>query len=546
MLSTLHFPTLVLQVSIPTAPQLGSFLQSLVTWALVALAIYGVLFYGVRLLLRKWEKEIAIVTLNVSQAPLLAILILVSLKISLVSLKQFPFYTVVEKVLSAFIVVAATYWIAQLFTQVIAFSLKKYAQQSEAMWDDVLVPLLESTLPLLVYLMGGFLFVQTLGIDLTGLWVAFGGATFVLGFALKDILANFFSGLVLLIDTPFQFGDVILLPDGSLAIIKKVGIRLTNLFLIDTHCELYVPNGTIESSKIINLSRPAPHYYYALKIPGRADTDPAKAISIIREVALAHPDTLGELDEKIKLLDHYYQYSNAATGVNEHRRLKIETGRERLVAEKKLNSNLQEIRQKLEDLGEKIQFLEKGGLEAKESQDIQSYYLAIVKQVGLDVVVERQGKRRVSRLEESSDEETLIHSVRTWYKAWSKDPDLSQPDLETLQEEWERKLELLKRRVNKLFQKISQPRIDERKLDDYTLELLKWMEEQFKNIQPLWQEPKIWTDQISDGGGAASIDYLVKFYVDNIKLEQCQRGNRVKSEVQAEMILQLRQAYIYR
>src|ERR687886_450796 len=279
MLTTLHFPTLALQVSVPTVAQLGSFLQSLLTWGLVALAIYSFLFYGLRLLLRKWEKEIAIVTLNVSQAPLLAILILVSLKISLVSLKQFPFYTVVEKVLSAFIVVAVTYWIAQLFTQVIAFYLKKYAQQSEAMWDDVLVPLLESTLPLLVYLMGGFLFLQTLGIDLTGLWVAFGGATFVLGFALQDILANFFSGLVLLIDTPFQFGDVISLPNGSLAVIKKVGIRLTKLFMIDTHCDLYIPNGTLEGQDIINLSRPAPHYYYSLSIPLRADTEPAIAMS---------------------------------------------------------------------------------------------------------------------------------------------------------------------------------------------------------------------------------------------------------------------------
>jgi MscS family membrane protein len=72
------------------------------------------------------------------------------------------------------------------------------------------------------------------------------------------------------------------------------------------------------------------------------------------------------------------------------------------------------------------------------------------------------------------------------------------------------------------------------------------MEERFKNIQPLWQEPKIWTDQITGSGGTASLEYLVKFYADNIKLEQCQRGNRVKSEVQAEMILQLRQAYIYR
>lgn len=68
---------------------------------------------------------------------------------------------------------------------------------------------LETIIPPLIYVFGTFFFLQSLGIDLTGLWVAFGGITFVLGFALKDILANFFSGLVLLIDTPFQFDDMV-------------------------------------------------------------------------------------------------------------------------------------------------------------------------------------------------------------------------------------------------------------------------------------------------------------------------------------------------
>jgi MscS family membrane protein len=527
--------------------QLGYFLKTLVTWSLVVLAIYGVLFYGLRLLLRKWEKEIAIVTLNVSQAPLLAILILVGLKASILTLGDTKVVPWIERALSALIVVAATYWIAQLFTQVIAYYLKKYAQQSEAMWDDVLVPLLESTLPLLVYLMGGFLFLQTLGIDLTGLWVAFGGAAFVLGFALQDILANFFSGLVLLIDTPFQFGDVISLPNGSLAVIKKVGIRLTKLFMIDTHCDLYIPNGTLEGQDIINLSRPAPHYYYSLKIPLRADTEPAIAMSIIKEVVLTHPDTLGNIDEKLQILDKYYKFTTeAGTEFNERRRSKKETGRLRILAEKKVNIKLKEIQQRLKDLSEKIQLLEKGGLDIEESRNIQGFYLDIVKQIGLEVVAERQDKRRISWLEEAPEEETLINLVRSWYKAWSKDPDLTDEDPEILQEEWERKIELMKRRVNKLFQKIAQPKVDERKLDDYVIELGKWLNEQFKNVQTLWQAPKIWTDTVSASDSIASMEYVVKFYVDNIKLEQCQRGLRVKSEVQGELIRQLRQAYIYR
>ena len=47
-----------------------------------------------------------------------------------------------------------------------------------------------------------------------------------------------------------------------------------------------------------------------------------------------------------------------------------------------------------------------------------------------------------------------------------------------------------------------------------------------------------------DGGG--TVNMAVKFFVDNIKLEQCQRGNRIRSDVHGEVIRRLRQAYIIR
>uniref|UniRef100_UPI001930DD9C mechanosensitive ion channel domain-containing protein n=1 Tax=Kamptonema formosum TaxID=331992 RepID=UPI001930DD9C len=75
---------------------------------------------------------------------------------------------------------------------------------------------------------------QQLGFDLSGLLVTIGGAAFVLGFALKDILANFFSGLVLLIDTPFSFGDVVALSDGSRAVIKKNWSAGNNIELMNS------------------------------------------------------------------------------------------------------------------------------------------------------------------------------------------------------------------------------------------------------------------------------------------------------------------------
>jgi MscS family membrane protein len=534
----------------PTPAQISAFFGSLVVSAIVVFLLYVILFYGLRLLLRRMEKEIGLITLNVSQIPVLAILILFGLKTSFQLLGRMAVVSWIGKALTALIVVAVSYWIAQIFTQVIAYYLKKYAQQSEAAWDDVLVPFLETAIPLGVYLIGGFLFLQAFGVDLTGLWVAFGGATFVLGFALQSILANFFSGLVLLIDTPFQFGDVISMPDGSLAVIKKIGIRVTTLFLIDTNCEVFVPNGALQSQKLINLSRPSPHYYYSIDMPLRADTEPAKAIEIINEAILAHPDTLGNIDEKLKLIDKYYKTTEVGTEFSEFNQVKKEIGRQRLLAEREVNKKLQQIHQALEDLVEKIQILEKGGLETEESRKIQGYYLDIVKLIGLELVTERQGKRRLARLEEAPEENSLIVDVRTWYKTWSKDPNLSEEDSFYLQEEWERKVELLKLRANRLFQKISQPKVDERKLDDYVIELIKWLGERFKNTQTSWQAPKIWTDSITPdmmgAGTVATMDYVVKFFVDNIKLEQCQRGYRVKGEVHGEMIRQLRQVYIYR
>ena len=531
----------------PTAGQINAFFSSLVVSAIVVAIIYVVLFLGLRLLLRRLEKEIGLVALNVSQVPILAIFTLIGLKIAFAMLGPGLIIRWEQRLLTALIVVAVSYWIAQVFTQVVAYYLKKYAQQSEAMWDDVLIPILESTFPLVVYLLGGFFFLQAFGIDLTGLWVAFGGLTFVLGFAMKDILANFFSGLVLLIDTPFQFGDVISLPDGSLAIIKKVGIRVTNLFLIDTHCEVYLPNGMLESVNIVNLSRPSPHYYYEIDIPLRADTDSAKAMKIITDVIMAHPDTLGNIDDKLKVLDLFYKYDDASE-FSRYKRSKREAGRQRLVAEKEVNNKLEEIHQGLADLAEKIQILEKGGLESEESRKIQGYYLDIVKLIGLEVVAERQGKRRLARLEEGPviEENTLIGSVRRWYTTWAKDPDLSEEDPYYLQEEWERKLELFKLRVNRLFQKISQPKMDERKLDDYVLDLTQWLNERFKNTESSWQAPRIWTTEAHQMQALITMNYAIKFFVDNIKLEQCQRGYRIKSEVQGEMIRQLKQVYIYR
>ncbi|MGK7927448.1 MAG: mechanosensitive ion channel domain-containing protein [Spirulina sp.] len=537
---------MVFRLTLPQAVQvtpeeLNALFQNLAIAAGVIFALYIFFFVFLRLWFRRLRNDLPLVSLNVSRLPSVIVAIAISLKIALSQLAVLKNYEWIQHLLNGAIVLAVTFWAARLFTEVIAYALKKYAEQSEAMWDDVLIPILETMLPVIIYLVGGVVFIQSLGIDLTGFWVAIGGISFILGFALQDILANFTSGLVLLIDTPFRFGDVVTLPSGSRAIIKKIGLRVTQMYIIDTHCDIYIPNGQLQGQQITNLSRPTSHYYYTLNLPIKADVDPARTISLMESVVLAHPDTLGDIDRKLEFIDKFYGCSGTTLNADRKR----EAGRQRLLAEKAVNVQLNKIEQSFELLAQKIDLLEQGGLDIDEIRSIQGDFLEICDNAGLEVQAERVGRRtRNARLEEMQEkpaETKLIGSVRAWYEAWLKDPDLMREDKEVLPQEWEQKLNLLKLKLNKLFRKLNDPSGEETRLDDAIETLRNWLREDFKSSRNEWQDPKVWVNEVDLGGRTLQ----VKFFVDDIKLEHCLRGNRIQSEINRDLNWQLRQAYLY-
>ena len=513
------------------------------------LFLYVILFSALKSFFRRSSNEIGLLTINILQTPLLIIFVLTALKVLIDSLDLLANLSLIDNILTAGIVAISTYLINQLCTDVIAYSFSKYAEKTEADWDDVLIPLLQKTAPIIIYLIGSFFVSQSLGIDLSGLWVALGGMTFVIGFALRDILSNFFSGLVLLIDTPFQFGDVVTLQDGSVAIVKSIGIRLTTLYLIESHCDLLVPNAVMENQKLINLSRPNSSYYYTIVVPIRADSDPNQAIKIIEEVILSHPDTLGEINKKLVAIENFYRVTDKLLEDEENILSKKESGYQRLKAEEKVKVKLEEINKAITELISKIKFMEMEGLDSGEVRAIQGYYLDIARMVGLEIVSEKQKGQRLLSLKESPnmDEDALISLLRIWYRNWKCDPDLFNADEEILENEWEIKINFLTKRMNKLLQQIvnANQSFSETKLDDYVEKLWKWIEQRFQTYA-LWQSPKIWMQDMSMMMGNGTVNMAVKFFVDNIKLEQCQRGNRIRSDVHGEVIRRLRQAYIIR
>jgi len=86
--------------------------------------------------------------------------------------------------------------------------------------------------------------------------LAFGGVGGIaIGFAARDLLANFFGGLMIYLDRPFSVGDWVRSPDREIeGTIERIGWRLTVIRTFDKR-PLYVPNSVFANIAVENPSR---------------------------------------------------------------------------------------------------------------------------------------------------------------------------------------------------------------------------------------------------------------------------------------------------
>ncbi len=99
------------------------------------------------------------------------------------------------------------------------------------------------------------LILQNLGVSISAV-LAFGGiGGIAIGFAAKDLLANFFGGLIIYLDRPFSIGDWIRSNDRQIeGTVEYIGWRQTRIRTFDKR-PLYVPNAIFNSIAVENPSR---------------------------------------------------------------------------------------------------------------------------------------------------------------------------------------------------------------------------------------------------------------------------------------------------
>ena len=157
--------------------------------------------------------------------------------------------------------------------------------------DQTTADAISRLLRISVYITAALVILQTLGISVAGV-LAFGGiGGIAVGFAAKDLLANFFGGLMIFLDRPFSVGDWIRSPDKEIeGTVENIGWRLTCIRTFDKR-PLYVPNSVFMSIAVENPSRMSHRRIYETIGIRYSDIDKMDAITHdVEDMLRNHPD----------------------------------------------------------------------------------------------------------------------------------------------------------------------------------------------------------------------------------------------------------------
>jgi len=138
------------------------------------------------------------------------------------------------------------------------------------------------------------------GIDLTALAVFSGALGVGLGFGLQKVVANFISGMILLLDRSIKPGDVIE-TQGTYGWINHLGARYTSIITRDG-TEFLVPNEDMITQPVINWSFSDRKVRRKIPVQISYDADPREAMRIMEDAAKGVPRVLPDPAPAARLL----------------------------------------------------------------------------------------------------------------------------------------------------------------------------------------------------------------------------------------------------
>ncbi len=158
-----------------------------------------------------------------------------------------------------------------------------------------------------VLILGLLIALAAMGVNITPLFAMIGGASFILAFAFQDTLGNLASGLMIMINRPFDEGDYVKV-SGTGGTVRSVSIVATTVVTPDNQV-IVIPNKNVWGNIITNVTASDTRRVDLIFGISYDDSIP-DALRVIEETVSAHPLVLDEPEPVIRV------HELAASSVN--------------------------------------------------------------------------------------------------------------------------------------------------------------------------------------------------------------------------------------
>jgi len=216
-----------------------------------------------------------------------------------------PLFDAAEPLRDVGVIACITWFLLRLIAHAHKNIVNKRREKGQEV-DQTTADAISKLLRVSVIITGTMVALQTLGFSIHGV-LAFGGVGGIaVGFAARDLLANFFGGLMIYMDRPFAVGEWVRSPDREIeGTVEEIGWRLTRIRTFDKR-PLYVPNATFTTISLENPSRMSNRRIFETVGVRYDDAEKLKGIlTDVRKMIAEHE----EIDQSQLMMVHFNEYA---------------------------------------------------------------------------------------------------------------------------------------------------------------------------------------------------------------------------------------------
>lgn len=146
----------------------------------------------------------------------------------------------------------------------------------------------------------GIVGISAAGIDLSSLALVAGALSLGIGFGLQNIVSNFVSGLILLVERPFKVGDYVI-TGANEGIVQRISVRATEIETFRRQT-IIVPNSELINAPLGNWTHRNRVQRSEIPVSVAYESDPEEVIALLLDVVSKEPDILKNPEPHVEFL----------------------------------------------------------------------------------------------------------------------------------------------------------------------------------------------------------------------------------------------------